>query len=319
LLAGLTGRVSDLGIAGRDGATLAVEQINREGGIHGRTIQLIIRDDKQNDHECERVVKELIAEGVVAIVGPMTSSMALVAVPLTNKHEILTIGPTVSTDKLADFDDYFFRIIPVSTNAAARTALYAYNEKGYRNLFVIYDNNNRAYTESWYQQLKFDFESFGGKIGAVSYGSRPGNDFLKLTKEVLKENLDCLIILANAMDTAMISQQLFKLGAKVPVIVSEWSFTEALLEFGGNAVEGIEIFHSFNKNNTSESYLEFSEDFQKRFGYFTDFASTYAYDAANIVISALQKDTDHAYLKKNGFSILYVLTGLVMWKGSIRC
>ena len=101
------------------------------------------------------------------------------------------------------------------------------------------------------------------------------------------------------MDTAMISQQLFKLGAEVPVIVSEWSITEALLEFGGKAVEGIETFHSFNQNDTSASYLKFSEEFQKRFGYTTDFGSAYAYNATNIIISALKKDTDHTHLKKN--------------------
>lgn len=296
---GLTGRVADLGIAGRDGVTLAVEQANLEGGINGRPIQLVIKDDKQNDEECERVVSELVEEGVVALIGPMTSSMSLVAVPLINKHKILTIGPTASTVKLAGFDDYFFRIIPVSTNAAARTAKYAYNEKGYRNLFVIYDINNRAYTESWYLRLKSDFELFGGTVGATSYRSEPGSDFLQIAREVQKEDLDCLVILANAMDTAMISQQLFKLGAKVPVIASEWSVTEALLEFGGKAVEGIEILHSFDQNNGSEGYLKFRADFQKRFGYFTDFASAYAYNATNIIISALRKDSDYTQLKNN--------------------
>ena len=54
-----------------------------------------------------KAVRDLIANDVVAIVGPMTSSMALVATPITNNQEIPTIGPTVSTDKLAGYDLFF--------------------------------------------------------------------------------------------------------------------------------------------------------------------------------------------------------------------
>ena len=44
-LGGLSGRVADLGEAGRNGAQIAVEEVNRAGGIDGRQIQLIVRDD----------------------------------------------------------------------------------------------------------------------------------------------------------------------------------------------------------------------------------------------------------------------------------
>ena len=45
---GLTGRVAGLGVAGRDGALMAVEEINRDGGIKGRRLELLSRDDQQN-------------------------------------------------------------------------------------------------------------------------------------------------------------------------------------------------------------------------------------------------------------------------------
>jgi branched-chain amino acid transport system substrate-binding protein len=46
---GLTGRYSDLGTAGRNGANLAVEEINQTGGIRGRQVLLISKDDKQDE------------------------------------------------------------------------------------------------------------------------------------------------------------------------------------------------------------------------------------------------------------------------------
>ncbi len=46
---GLTGRYSDLGVSGRNGAMLAVEEINENGGIRGRKILLIAKDDRQDE------------------------------------------------------------------------------------------------------------------------------------------------------------------------------------------------------------------------------------------------------------------------------
>ncbi len=73
---GLTGRTSQLGILARNGVELAVEEANRAGGVRGRLLKLLIRDD-QNDHATAvRVDRELMDEGVLAIIGHVTSSMA---------------------------------------------------------------------------------------------------------------------------------------------------------------------------------------------------------------------------------------------------
>jgi branched-chain amino acid transport system substrate-binding protein len=300
IIAGLTGRVADLGTAGRDGAILAAEEANSQGGVGGSLIELVIRDDKQDEQECRQAMADLVEEKVVAVVGPMTSSMALVVAPEINRHAIPTISPTVSTSKLAGIDDYFFRIIPVSSDAAIKAAEYTYLKKNYRNIFVVFDAGNSAYTASWYRTLKTHFELLGaGTVEGLSYISSNGADFLKLAETVAEKKADCLVILANALDTAMISQQLAKLGVDVPLIASEWSLTEDLLEYGGQAVNGMVVFHSFNRNDISERYLSFSGRFQERFGYPADFASAYAYNATKILIDAMRDGTSPRQMKKN--------------------
>ena len=82
---GTSGRVADLGIAGRDAVVLAVELRNQTGGVAGRKVDLLIKDDEQNPEVAQRVVRELIDQGAVAIVGPMTSAMALAVVPIANE------------------------------------------------------------------------------------------------------------------------------------------------------------------------------------------------------------------------------------------
>ncbi|MEW5815083.1 MAG: ABC transporter substrate-binding protein [Spirochaetota bacterium] len=111
---GLTGIHSDLGIAGRNGALLAVEEITSAGGIKGRPVVLITKDDQQDPVAALKVDKELIDEGVVAIIGHMTSVMTMSVIPFINKSEILMISPTTSTNELTNIDDYFFRTLPAN-------------------------------------------------------------------------------------------------------------------------------------------------------------------------------------------------------------
>ena len=230
----------------------------------------------------------------------MTSAMALVLVPMINEHSTPTVSPTASTELLAEIGDYFFRIIPVSSDAAVKTARYAYNEKNYRKLFVVYDKSNSGYTLPWFEKLKTTFEEFeNGKVEDLSYTSTSSYNFLEMARNISKKNVDCLVILANSLDTALISQQLSKLGVKVPILACEWSLTDDIVEFGGKAVEGITLFHSFDPNSDKKSNMEFNLNFQKRFGYDADFASAYGYNAMKILIGALKDSLAAEQVKKN--------------------
>ena len=55
-LGGVSGRVADLGIAGRNGALLAVEMRNKAGGLNGRTVELLVEDDQQDAEQAKAAV-----------------------------------------------------------------------------------------------------------------------------------------------------------------------------------------------------------------------------------------------------------------------
>jgi branched-chain amino acid transport system substrate-binding protein len=296
---GLTGRVADLGIAGRDGVILAVEEINNAGGINGREVKLLVKDDKQDAETAVNVNEELIQQGVAAIIGHMTSSMSKAGVKAINDKKVFMLSPTTSTNELTGLDDYFFRLYPASAQAAKRLSSHAFKKMGIKRLTVIYDIRNRAHTESWYLSFKKNFESYGGTItAALTYSSGPDVRFLDLARQVSANESDGLFIIANAMDTAMLCQQLAKLDRLMPVITSEWSATEDILKFGGRAVEGIQFFHTFDKTGEAPRFLEFKEAFKKRFGYEAGFASAHAYDSARVIFEALKKNADPSAIKE---------------------
>lgn len=295
---GLTGRVSDLGIAGRNGTTLAIEEWNRRGGINGRPIVLLVADDKQDPQAAKDAVTSLLDQGVVAVIGHMTSAMSVATLPLFNQRRILLVSPTTTTEDLTAKDDYFFRVCEGNGNYALELATTFSKRPGIKRVAVIYDLGNRAYSESYLNSFRKAFAQFGGEIvGTVGYVSGPDVAFSDLAKRALDFEPDSILMISSAVDTAVLAQQFEKTGNRHPLATSAWGGTERLLSLGGRAVEGMVLQQYFDRDNTSPQYLSFRQVYLERFGEEPGFASVGAYDASNLVLAALSRKTSSGDLK----------------------
>lgn len=287
---GLSGRVADLGISGRNGAILAVENINSAGGVNGKKIKLVVKDDKQESKTAEKAVKDMIDQGVIAVIGHMTSSMSVQTVPIVNDNKVVMMSPTTTTTYLSDKDDYFFRVSNTTKSYATKMARHLYHTLGFKKVAVVYDLRNKAYTESWLEDFRQEFEKSGGSIvRAETFHSGPDVQFFDIITQVMLPDVNALVIAASALDTAMLCQQVNKIGRNITIAASEWAATEKLLEMGGAAVEGVIVSQFFNRNSNDPDYLKFREEYIKRFGNEPGFASVNSYDAVNIVLEAFKK------------------------------
>jgi len=296
----LTGKSSDLGIQGRSGVTLAVEEINQQGGVNGRQLKLITKDDKQDSQTALKVDRELIDEGVVVIIGHMTSAMTEAALPLINERKIPILSPTTSTNKLTGIDDYFLRVINANIQLTNLEADYAFRKLKLRRIATIYDLSNRAYSEDFAANFKARFERLGGKVIAVdNFRAGPDVSFKNIAKKILQTKPDGLLIVAGALDTAMICQHVRMAGSKVPVLVSGWAQTPDLLRHGGPAVEGIIATQYVDHDSLVKPFVEFRKRYRTRFGDVEPtFAVVMGYEAVMVVKDALSKNPDPTKLKE---------------------
>lgn len=307
-LGGMSGRVADLGIGGRNGATLALEMRNARGGINGQTLTLLSEDDQQDAAQAKAALSRLIGQKVEAVIGPMTSSMAVAVTPLANTAGMLLMSPTATTTSLAGKDDYFMRVISSTTTYAQKSADYHYRVKRLRRTAVVYDLRNRDYTESWLNDYRQAFESAGGNIEmALGFESNNEIQFADLAKQVLSNAADSVLILANSVDTALIVQQIRQSDEKIHISSSEWAATERLLELGGRAVEGIVAAQFLDRESTDPNYLIFREAYLKRFGSEPGFAGLTGFDAANVLLEALEnrqsgQTLKHSILRQRSFT-----------------
>ncbi len=295
---GLTGRLSDLGTAGRDGVILAVEEINGKGGIHGRPIELITKDDKQNPKEALRVDQELLDDGVVAIIGHMTSTMSMAAIPLANNEKILMISPTTSTIKVSGIDDYFIRMLPPNNAETDHLARYASKVLGLKKMAAVYDLSNRDYTEGFFNNFKKEFQRLGGEINTVlTITSGKDTDFVKSAESLLGAGPEGILIVTGARDAAMMSQRIRMKHSKILIFSCGWAMTEDLLHDGGPAVEGLVFSQLFDRESHDPAYMAFKKKFEERFGKTPNFAAALGYEAALVLFKALSENADPRELK----------------------
>lgn len=296
---GISGRVADLGIAGRNGSLLAVEQRNRAGGVNGRSVALVVRDDAQDPETARSAVQALLDQRVAAIVGPMTSAMSVATMDLANRAGVVMISPTTTTHQVSGKDDYFFRVLSSTRDYATKAATYQRKVLGRSRIAAVYDLRNRAYTESWLNDFRQTFEAGGGEmVRTVPFESSADVYFQALSRQLLEVDPDGILVVANSLDTALLARQIRKARTDVGIVAAEWAATERLIELGGEAVEGIAIAQFLDRSSSEASYVAFRDAYRKRFAQEPGFAGLAAFDATNIVLDAIAQSGGARDLKQ---------------------
>lgn len=297
-IGGLSGRFSDFGAAGRNGAQMAVDERNAHGGVQGRKVVLISQDDKQSRETAVAGVKALLQEGVAGIVGPMTSTVAVAIVPIANEAGIPIISPTATTSSLTGHDDQFFRVISEVQVFAGAMAHTLRKSPKLQKAVVITDNANSEYADNWAKEFARVFRDEGGKmLPVVTFNSLEKRDYETVATRALRDRPDAVALVTNSVDAAMLSQKLRQIDSKVALAGSDWASSLSLIDLGGRAVEGMIEGQYHNQFDRTARFLRFRDEYFKRFGEDPGFAGTLSYDSASILLDALERQDGTMPLK----------------------
>lgn len=293
-VSGLSGRHYDLGISSRNGVQLAVAEINAGGGIGGRPIELLVRDDEQNADAARAAVQDLVRQGVVAIIGHATSSMAEATLPIVDRARVLMVSPTVSSSAFRGKDDWFVMLHPSTAESAAKMADWLARSGGPRRVTVVFDLSNLAYTQSWHDHFKVEQERHGGTVTSLPFTSGQVGSWAELAAQALAGKPDAVLLIANALDAAALAQQLRKARPGLPLLGTEWGFTHDVLAHAGSAVEGAHFIQKVDVNSSTPRYQRFKAAYEGRFNRPVDFAAILAYEAAEVLAAGLRRDATRA-------------------------
>lgn len=283
----LTRFSTELNIQGRNGAVLAIEEINASGGIKGRPLSLTIRDIGAEPDSCERIIRELLASGHHYIIGPYTSNMANASTKAMKGKNALLLSPTMTTDALEGLDDEILRLEPSNFWQAEQLARHM-KSLGIDSAITIYDASNREYSQTLVASFSATFLALGGKIqlaDSIVSSSRTIHD---IATKLLPIKSQGIFISTTGTQLATLAQSLRVGKNTTPLFSGAWGMTPEVLMQGGKNIEGTTFVTLVAPPGANPTAHHFETSFIDRFRTSPNFAASTSYEAVMALAQAFQ-------------------------------
>jgi branched-chain amino acid transport system substrate-binding protein len=283
----LSGASAQDGESIKKGAELAVKLANDAGGVNGKKLELVTQDDKTDPKEAAIVANKLATDSsVLAVVGHYNSSATLAAAPIYNKNKIVEISPGSSSPAVTNAGPYTFRVITTDAFQGDFVAKWSM-EEGFKKIAIVYENTDYGLGLS--EVYKKAVEANGGEIVAnESYILGQTKDFSAILTKIKDKNPDLLFIGGLYNEAALIAKQSNALGLNVPLMGVDGLYSNALIELGGDAVEGFMLPGFFNASSEKEKTKEFVKAYEAAYKEAPGTYAAYAFDATQIIIQAMK-------------------------------
>lgn len=285
----LTQYSTELSIQGRNGAILAVEEINANGGIEGRPIELTIRDVGGSADSCEHHIKELISLGHNFIIGPYTSNMAVAAQNALQSKNAILLTPTMTTDVLEGLDDGILRLQPSNFWQAEQVARHM-RSIGLDSAITVYDASNREYAQTLVNSFTKSFIAFGGHVQFVDSIVPKTRSAYDVASALAPIKTQAIFIVTTGAQLASFAQTL-RLGKnQAPLFSGSWGMTPETIAQGGASVEGITYSALIPPSGSVPAKFNFEENYFQRFSTVPNFSATATWEAVMSLAVGLRQE-----------------------------
>jgi branched-chain amino acid transport system substrate-binding protein len=287
--ASLTGKEASFGQSSHDGTQLAIDQLNADGGVLGKQLQLITEDDQSKQGESKTIARKLISrDGVVALLGEVASGRSLEAAPVCQENHIPQISPSSTNPKVTEIGDYIFRVCftdPLQGRVLARFALDTLKVK---RVAVLTDAAN-TYSVGLATYFKQAFTAAGGTIVDEQKYSGGDKDFNAQLTTIKADAPEAIFVPGYYQDVGLIALQARQLGITVPLFGGDGWESPDLISIGGNAVEGTYFSTHFSPEQSSPAVQDFVKKFKAKYGQAPDAMAALGYDSAMLLADAFKR------------------------------
>lgn len=317
-----TGIQAPLDEPGLRGAELAVKVINDHGGVLGKKIKFVNLDGKSDPVTVGNNAAQLIAEGAQLMVAPCDFDMGGPADREAQKAGIVGISTCASSPLHGSITlgDKQFTLSMWNTTMGAAAAEFAYNEKGWKNAYVVTDTFI-DYTTSLSDYFIKHFKALGGNVIFEDKYTQGAQDFsaqlARLQRSAKKP--DVLFISSYMPDLGTIIRAIRQAGIDVPIVGGDSYDDTGLFEALG-AKYGSNVYfvtHSFMAPGATPGMAEFLKLYEKEYGQAPDTSMVATgWDTINVMAEAVKKagSTDGDKVAKVMENTTFqLLTGKLKW------
>lgn len=284
----LTGPAAPDGTSSRNGAMMAVEEINAAGGVLGRPLDLIVYDDRLQASEAVAIAHRLIErDRVVAVIGGSYSGPSRATAPIFQSAGLPTIYAYAVHPDITKAGNYIFRNSFLGTVQGKAGAYVAARMLGARtaSILVMDIDFGRALTAGFKQQAA----ALGLRIVSEDPYPLGEKEFSPLLTKIKAANPDVLYATAYFAEAAQIVRQAKALGLTAKILGQEGYDSPKFLELAGPAAEGVLITTNLDRDDPRPVVREFLRRYRAKHSYDADIVGASSYDAVRVMATAVER------------------------------
>ncbi|MCA1454119.1 ABC transporter substrate-binding protein [Bradyrhizobium sp. BRP22] len=288
------------GVMQKNGAELAIEEINASGRLGDYKLIGIHQDDAGDRGQSVNIFQRLInQEKVAVILGPTLATSAFAADPLAQKAGVPVIASSNTAPGITDMGDYIFRTSPPESMVFPGVLAYVKRKYAPKTAAQIYGIDDTL-MKSAYAVHKKALESEGIKIVATETFQKGDVDYSAQLTKIKAANPDILVIGGLAEETANIVRQARQLGIppSTGILGANAAISNKLAELAGDAADGFTVGSGWFIQYDSPKNKAFVAAYRKKYNSDPDNFAAQAYTSVYIVADALKRAGGVSDLKK---------------------
>lgn len=287
--ASLTGKEAAFGQSSHKGTLMAVEEINKAGGVLGRQIKLITEDTQSKQGESATGVRKLISrDKVIAVLGEVASSRSLEGASVCQPAKIPMISPSSTNPKVTEAGDYIFRVCFTDDFQGQVLAKFGRNSLKLNNVAVLSDATS-AYSDGLGNFFIKHYTGMGGKIPIQQKYSGGDKDFRAQLTAIKAANADGIFVPGYYTDVGLIVAQARQLGINVPMFGGDGWEAPQLYEIGGEALQNTFYTTHFYFESSEPRVQEFVKNFKAKYNEVPDAMCALGYDSVYMLADAMKR------------------------------
>jgi len=286
IIGAMSGTTASLGEYMTNGVTLAVEEKNAAGGIHGCQIELIIYDDEAEPTKSTGLAQKVASEdNVIAAWATTNSSTALSDLPIFEEYEIPQMTNGTNVDITNQGSAYVFRATPAGP-AFENSLVAAMIGEGYTKFAIIGDNTAYGKGEADYQIAAL--ADNGLEALEVEEHGADDKDFTGQLTKIIAAEPEVLLLANSEVAGGLVAKQARQLGFEGVIAGGVAMGSDKFLETAAEAAEGVYFTASYPGNDANDQTKAFAAAFEARWGIPPEFHNANTYDLTQVLFIAME-------------------------------
>ena len=287
----LTGVYANYGLSEKNGAELAVKEINEAGGIAGKQIELSYQDSQGESESAVNAYGKLMDWGMEVSLGCVLSGENASVVAAARDDDVLLITPSGSADKCIDGNDKAFRVCFYDSYQGAAAAQYIKDNNMVDTVGILYQSDN-DYSVGLYN-------AFVAKCGELGITIAETQTFTSSTNTDFSTQVSALV----SSGVKLVFIPLYAEEASTFLTQAHGKFADDVYFFGADGLDGILgkveqdtslannvlMLTPFAADNPAENVQSFVKKYQEAYGATPDQFAADAYDAIYVIKAAVEK------------------------------